>query len=162
MEQRLSIVTLAARDIASLASFYERLGWSAGFRNDEVAFFQMNGLVLALWRRDAFARELGVMPETLAPGGTALGHNVRAREDVDAALERARGAGATIRAPARDAEWGGRSGHFADPEGFLWEVAVEPGVAHLGARRDAHGVTREPSAHAPAAWRPRRAPADAA
>lgn len=126
MEQRISIATLAAGDLPVLTRFYERLGWEPGFQNDEVAFFQLNGLVLALWRRDHFARELGVEPEALAPGGTALGQNVRAREEVDALLEKARQAGATIRQPAKDMEWGGRSGYFADPEGFLWEVAWNP------------------------------------
>lgn len=126
MEPRISLVTLAAHDPDALAAFYGRLGWTPGFRNDEVAFIQLNGVILALWRRDRFARELGVPPERLRPGGTALAHNVRTREEVDHLLEAARQAGATVVQPARDAEWGGRSGHFEDPEGFLWEIAWNP------------------------------------
>lgn len=126
MEQRISIVTLAAADLPAQSAFYERLGWQRGFGNDEVTFFQMNGFILSLWRRDHFAKELGVAPDTLRPGGTALGHNVRTRAEVDTTLEAAERAGATLAQPASDAAWGGRSGHFRDPEGFLWEVAWNP------------------------------------
>lgn len=126
MEQRISIATLAAQDLAALSAFYERLGWRPGFRNEEVTFFQLNGIVLGLWRLDRFADELGMPARGLAAGGTALGHNVRTREEVDRVLEAARAAGARVVQPARDAEWGGRSGHFADPEGHLWEVAWNP------------------------------------
>ncbi len=126
MEQRLSIATLAAADLPRLTWFYERLGWTVGFQNESVAFFQLNGVVLGLWRRDEFARELGVAQESLRPGGTALGHNVRTRAEVDLVLEAACSAGARIVQPAKDAVWGGRSGHFADPEGFMWEVAWNP------------------------------------
>ena len=35
--------------------------------------------------------------------------------------------GGTIVRPAALAEWGGTSGAFADPEGYVWEVAHNPG-----------------------------------
>lgn len=57
----------------------------------------------------------------------ALAHNVRTRDEVDAVLEQVAGLGATILKPAEDAEWGGRSGYFADPDGHPWEVAWNPG-----------------------------------
>jgi uncharacterized glyoxalase superfamily protein PhnB len=41
-------------------------------------------------------------------------------------LAQAQGAGAKIQKPAQDAFWGGYSGYFADPNGFLWEVAWNP------------------------------------
>lgn len=42
-------------------------------------------------------------------------------------LEQAEKAGGTIHKPAQDAFWGGYHGIFADPDGFLWEVAWNPG-----------------------------------
>ena len=30
---------------------------------------------------------------------------------------------ATIEKPARNADWGGYSGYFSDPDGYLWEIA---------------------------------------
>lgn len=45
--------------------------------------------------------------------------------DVDAGLEEAVGAGGTILKPATDAVFG-RSGYFADPDGYPWEIAYNP------------------------------------
>ncbi len=58
--------------------------------------------------------------------GFTLAHNVRTREQVDALLIEAKAAGATIVKPANDTDWGGYSGYFADPDGFLWEIAWNP------------------------------------
>jgi len=44
-------------------------------------------------------------------------------------LKEAKAAGATIVKPAQEAFWGGYSGYFSDPDGFLWEVAWNPGFA---------------------------------
>jgi len=33
---------------------------------------------------------------------------------------------AAIQKPPKDAEWGGYSGYFADPDGYPWEVAWNP------------------------------------
>ena len=32
-------------------------------------------------------------------------------------------AGGTLEKPAADTFWGGYSGYFSDPDGYLWEVA---------------------------------------
>jgi hypothetical protein len=46
-------------------------------------------------------------------------------EEVDATLETARAAGASVH-DAERRDWGGYSGYFADPDGFRWEVAHNP------------------------------------
>jgi hypothetical protein len=51
---------------------------------------------------------------------------VRTREEVIALLAQAEQAGGKIVKPAQDTFWGGFSGYFADPDGFLWEVAWNP------------------------------------
>ena len=61
----------------------------------------------------------GVAPFTLA-------HNVPTPEAVDQVLEEARRAGASCVVAARQRDWGGYSGYFADPEGVHWEVAHNP------------------------------------
>ena len=33
--------------------------------------------------------------------------------------------------PAQEADWGGYSGYFADPDGVLWEVAWNPHFPHV-------------------------------
>lgn len=130
MEQRLSLVTLAVEDLERAAAFYgDGLGWELGFSNEEVSFFQLNGVVLSLFRRDRFAEELGVPEDELQPGGTALAYNVRIKEEVDEVVALARGAGGRVLIEPREAEWGGYSGYFADPEGHRWEVAWNPAWA---------------------------------
>jgi catechol 2,3-dioxygenase-like lactoylglutathione lyase family enzyme len=103
MEQRVSLITLGVADLARATQFYGALGWSAaGGSPDDVAFFQAGGLILALWDRTLLAQDSAV-PDAGGWGGVTLAHNVRSPAEVDAVIEEARAAGATIgREPA---EW---------------------------------------------------------
>lgn len=129
MEQRVSVVTLGVRDLAASRRFYvEGLGWKPAFENEEIIFFQAGGMVFALFPRDKLAEDFHGDPATL--GGRAamsLGHNVRVKTEVDPLIQRAAAAGAKILKPGQEASWGGYSGYFADPDGFAWEVAWNPG-----------------------------------
>ncbi|MHB1218577.1 MAG: VOC family protein [Alphaproteobacteria bacterium] len=127
MEQRLSLVTLGVADIARSRHFYERLGWTASkLGGDEVAFFQLGGIILSLWSRASLAADMGVVDETRGFGGVAIAHNVRAKDDVDALLKEAEGAGARVLKSGMATDWGGYIGYFADPDGHTWEVAWNP------------------------------------
>jgi uncharacterized protein len=129
-EQRLSLITLGVSDLKRSTRFYrEVLGWiPSPVGGDAVTFFPLNGMVLALFPRDALAADAGVGGlEPAASSSVALAYNVRERGEVDDALAQLREAGARVVKPAEDAPWGGRSGYFADPDGFLWEVAWNPG-----------------------------------
>ena len=118
MEQRISLVTLGVRDLQQARKFYEALGWSGAQQpDDEVAFYQAGGIVFGLW---------AALGGHGAPG-VELAHNVRSPEEVDVLLADAERAGGTIIRPAQRAEWGGYTGAFADPEGYVWEVAYNPG-----------------------------------
>ena len=127
MEQRVSLITLGVRDLDVARTFYETMGW----RGQQVAgtvFFQAGGQALVLWSRDELASDGGVADEGVSGfGGVALAHNVRAREDVDALLAVASGAGAVVTRPARTTVYGGYAGCFTDPDGHLWEIAYNPG-----------------------------------
>jgi hypothetical protein len=130
MEQRLSLVTLGVADIARSRRFYESLGWTAsGASVEGTTFFQLGGIVLALWARASLAEDAGIADSGSRFGGIALAHNVRGRGDVDALLDEAERAGGRILKPAADAVWGGYTGYFADPDGHLWEVAWNPHFA---------------------------------
>jgi len=126
MEQRLSLVTFGVADLARSRAFYERIGWRSNTDPDlAVVFFQANGMVLALWGRDELAADSRVT-DAGGWGGVALAHNVRSPAEVDAVLEEARAAGATIGRPGAPTPWGGYSGVFIDPDGHPWEVAHNP------------------------------------
>ena len=58
--------------------------------------------------------------------GITIAINQRTEADVDATLAQAEAAGATILKPAERVFWGGYSGYFADPDGHVWEVALNP------------------------------------
>jgi uncharacterized protein len=127
MEQRLSIVTLGVSDLKRSQAFYERLGWKKSSASSEaIVFFQAGGMALALYPRHELAKDAHVSGDGQGFCGVTLAYNTRSRQDADAALAEAKAAGAKIVKPAEEAFWGGYSGYFADPDGFLWEVAWNP------------------------------------
>jgi uncharacterized protein len=127
MEQRVSLITLAVKDLSRSRAFYETgLGWRPAFANEEVAFYQIGGTVLSLFSLSSFLEDARLSPEAVKTGTVALAHNVRAREDVDSVMEQAAQAGARLLKTPRPTPWGGYSGYFADPDGQPWEVAFNP------------------------------------
>lgn len=127
MEQRLSFITLAVADVDRSRAFYvDGLGWTPIFVGDDVLMLPVaDRLILSLWSLAGFTAEIGAAPATgLAP--LTLSHNVATPRDVDAVLSEAAALGAPV-TTARRREWGGYSGYFADPDGFRWEIAVNPG-----------------------------------
>jgi catechol 2,3-dioxygenase-like lactoylglutathione lyase family enzyme len=126
VEQRLSLVTLGVADLARARDFYTALGWRSETPPEQgVAFFQSGGMVVALWGRDELAEDSGV-EDAGGWGGVTFAHNVRSPEEVDAVIEEARAAGATIAREPGETFWGGYSGAFVDPDGHPWEVAHNP------------------------------------
>ena len=125
MDQRLSLVTLGVGDLARAEAFYTALGWQRGNDDEDVVFFQCGGLVVALWDRTSLAEDSAVT-DGGGWGGVTLALNVRSVAEVDAVLDEARGAGATIGRPGAETAWGGYSGIFIDPDGHPWEIAHNP------------------------------------
>jgi uncharacterized protein len=127
MEQRVSIITLGVADLKRSREFYERLGWRRSMVQAEgVVFFQAGGMALALFPRPELAKDANIDQEGRGFSGVSLAYNARNRAEVDAVLEEAEAAGAKLLKPAQEAFWGGYSGYFSDPDGFLWEVAWNP------------------------------------
>lgn len=126
MDQRVSVVTLAVDDPAAAARFYERLGWVRTDEQPDIVVFDLLGATLALYRRAAMARDMGLPEDRLAPGGAVLACNVREAAHVQPVLDAAAAAGGRVLRDAHEVFWGGTTGYFADPEGHLWEVAHNP------------------------------------
>ena len=128
IEPRLSLVTLGVRDIAVARAFYERLGWRAsGASQAGVAFFQLGPLVLSLYGREDIARDAGLAPAGAGFAGISLAQNLDSPEAVDVAYAAALAAGATGLKPPHRMFWGGTCAFFADPDGYVWELAHNPG-----------------------------------
>ena len=126
MRQRVSLITLGVRDLGRARAFYEALGWRTGAEpGDDVVFFQAGEMVVALWDRARLAEDSAV-EDSGGWGGVTLALNFGSPAEVDAAIEEARAAGATIAREPAETFWGGYSGLFLDPEGHPWEVAHNP------------------------------------
>jgi catechol 2,3-dioxygenase-like lactoylglutathione lyase family enzyme len=126
VEQRVSLVTLGVDDLARARAFYEALGWSTGAgAEDDVVFFQAGGMIVGLWSRASLTEDSGVS-DPGGYGGVTLAQNVRSPAAVDALIDEARAAGATIARAGAETFWGGYSAVFIDPDGHPWEVAHNP------------------------------------
>ena len=131
MDQRISFLTLAVRDLEASRRFYvDGLGWTPDLEVEGDVIMIMAGerLVLSLWDREHFQAEVGriaVSGDGVPP--FTISHNVATPEEVDAVLATARAAGADPVHDAVEREWGGYTGYFADPDGYRWEIATNPG-----------------------------------
>jgi len=127
MQPRISVITLGVADLERSLRFYrDGLGLPTTRTADEgIVFFQTQGATLALFPYGELADDVG--PGWNEPrsrfAGITLAHNVRERHEVNAVLAAAEAAGATIVKAADDTSWGGYSGYFSDPDGYLWEIA---------------------------------------
>lgn len=125
---RISVVTLGVADLERAERFYmDGLGLQHAGPPKGIIYFKLEGARLALFPRDDLARYAGVEPTT--PGGfsgTTLSCNVASRAEVDALIERAEAAGATVVRAPETVSWGGYCSWIADPDGHLWEIVWNP------------------------------------
>ena len=140
MKPSINVITLAVGDLDRALAFYrDGLGLqSTGVIGTEfagdatnsagaVAMFQLGGeLVLALYPRQELAKDADIAFGPPKSGEFSIGHAVASKADVDALLDQAAAAGATLTGHAHDRPWGIYSGYFQDPDGHLWEVMWNP------------------------------------
>lgn len=134
MKPHLSVLTLGVADLERAVRFYQDgLGLPTDgiigqeFEDGAVAFFDLQrGLKLALWPRHSIATDTGLPQQPPSATEFTLGHNVGSKEEVDAVMQQAEKAGATIIKPAGATFWGGYAGYFQDPDAHLWEVVWNP------------------------------------
>jgi uncharacterized glyoxalase superfamily protein PhnB len=128
MDPRLTVLTLGVRNLATSVRFYaDGLGWKRKpTSSDQIAFFQLSNVVFALYPKDLLAEDATVDPKGSGFPGFTMAHNVREKSEVAKVLNLAAQSGGKIVKPAQDVFWGGHSGYFSDPDGYLWEVAWNP------------------------------------
>jgi catechol 2,3-dioxygenase-like lactoylglutathione lyase family enzyme len=129
MKPKISLITLGVTDLVrSLKFYHDGLGFPTHnyTEGEDVVFFAMEGTWLALYPRDKLAEDALVTSEGSGFTGITLAHNVGSEAEVDQVFALALGAGAkAVKQPVK-VFWGGYSGYFADPDGYLWEVAFNP------------------------------------
>lgn len=134
MKPRITVITLGVDDLELSLRFYrDGLGLAtkgivgSEFEHGRVVFIDLQpGLKLALFPRKSLAHDATIPPGPASATEFSLAHNVSSREQVDAVMEQARQAGATIAKPAQATFWGGYAGYFQDPDRHLWEVVWNP------------------------------------
>lgn len=122
----ITLVTLGVADLGRARAFYAALGWEPAEETEGVIFIQLAGQVLALFGIEDLAKDQGVARAGLGTGAMTLARNFATVEAVDAAFALAMAAGATAIKVPEAVFWGGYSGYFADPDGHVWEVAMNP------------------------------------
>jgi len=126
VQQQVSVITLGVADLGRSRRFYvEGFGWAPVFENAEIAFYQMNGLVLGTWltpRLEDDMRRAGLA----RPGAFALAHNVGSQDQVQPLIDRLSRAGGQVLRPGDAPPHGGFRGYVADPDDHAWEIAWNP------------------------------------
>jgi predicted lactoylglutathione lyase len=126
VKQRVNLITLGVSDLGRARRFYDALGWGTGAGpEDDVVFFQAGEMVVALWDRARLGED-SCVEDGGGWGGITLALNLGSPAEVDATIEEARSAGASIGREPAETSWGGYSGIFTDPDGHPWEIAHNP------------------------------------
>jgi predicted lactoylglutathione lyase len=129
MPVAISCVTVPVDDLAKSIAFYrDGLGMSPEEQDEDSAAFDLDGVYLILLNRSefgVFVESVGHRPAAKGQSESILSYFCGSREEVDAVLNKAKSAGATL-SPAEDDE-GVYSGYFTDPDGHVWEVMFDPG-----------------------------------
>ena len=129
MKGKISIITLAVSDLARSVEFYrDGLGFPTYDYEEgkEIAFFSLEGTWLSLYPKEKFGEDTTIPVEGSGSSHFTLAHNVKTKKEVDEVVELAVQAGAKLIKKPQEVFWGGYSGYFADPDGYLWEVAYNP------------------------------------
>lgn len=124
MNSHVSAILLGVNDMERSKSFYvDGLGWKV--QNDwniSVFFVPHGGSLVGFYRRDGLADMVGASGEAGGFSGVVFNYVVRSEARVDAVMEEAEKAGATILKAAAALQWGGYGGTFADPDGYVWSI----------------------------------------
>jgi catechol 2,3-dioxygenase-like lactoylglutathione lyase family enzyme len=132
MNPHVSVITLGVRDLPRAKQFYgEGLGWPVEQDYPQWVSFKMGdgSSMVGLHPCEALAADAGVAADGRGFAGITLSYIVRSEERVAEVLAEAERAGGTITKQAEQSPWGGSSGHFADPDGYLWKIASGTGEA---------------------------------
>lgn len=128
MEQRLSFITLGVENLTKSSDFYEtKFGWTRSeMSNDQIVFFQLNGIMLSLYDRTKLAEDATIDSSGTGFKGFALSYLTRSEKEVDELTEALSKKGVPIVKSPQKVFWGGYHSYISDPDGYLWEIAFNP------------------------------------
>lgn len=128
MRQKLNLITLGVNDFEKSVAFYEKgLGWKRSDKSvDELTLFPLGGITLALHPKEELAKDVTLSYQPSQFYGITISYNAKSEQEVNEILNHITSIGGTIIKPAQKVFWGGYSGYFKDPDGYLFEVAYNP------------------------------------
>lgn len=129
MKPKISIIALGVRDLArSLAFYRDGLGFPPHnyTEGEDHIMFKLEGTWLTIYPRHLLAEDATITDDGHGFSGFSFAHNEPSPEKVDEVFALALRAGAKAVKQPQKVFWGGYSGYFADPDGYLWEVAHNP------------------------------------
>ncbi|MDA1079175.1 MAG: VOC family protein [bacterium] len=129
MKSKISIITLGVSDFDRSFAFYcKGLGFQPHnySEGENYVMLEMEGTWLALCPKETLIKDVALPIGEPGLSEITLAQNVASKEMVDQVFKEALAVGATVIKEPQDAFWGGYSGYFADPDGYLWEVAYNP------------------------------------
>jgi hypothetical protein len=116
---------IGVEDLARSKKFYEE-GFGCAIDQDCPNFVSFDlgegSSSLALYEREAAARDAGVSSEGSGFRGVSFHYIVPSNEAVDEVMAKAVAAGGSVVKEAASVQWG-YYGYFGDPDGYLWKVA---------------------------------------
>ncbi|MDO7557091.1 MAG: VOC family protein [Loktanella sp.] len=125
--QRVTLITLGVSDLQRSKNFYDAMGWRPTSEVEgQVVFYQINGLLFGLFGLEPLAKDQGRPDAKLGTGASTLAQNFTTEAEVDEAYALALKCGATALKAPEKVFWGGYSGYYADPDGHVWELAMNP------------------------------------
>lgn len=122
------MITLGVKNLQRSKEFYHQVfGWhSVETDSESIVFFQLQGILLALFPQESLADDAGVSAEGSGFKRFSLAHNVRSKQEVDELVAQLEEKGATVVKHPEQVFWGGYSGYISDPDDNLWEIAYNP------------------------------------
>jgi uncharacterized protein len=127
MPLQVTTIMLGVEDLDRSKKFYAE-GLGCTIDKDYPGFVEIGlgggSSSLALYERGAAARDAGVSPEGSGFRGVSFHYIVDSRKAVDEIMDKAVAAGGAVVKAAEGAQWGGYSGYFSDPDGYLWKTAT--------------------------------------
>ena len=125
MPLQATAIMIGVEDLARSKGFYEE-GLGCAIDQDHPGFVSFDlgdrSSSLALYEREAAARDAGVPSEGSGFRGVSFHFIVSSSADVDELMGKAVAAGGAVVKEATGAQWG-YFGYFSDPDGYLWKVA---------------------------------------
>jgi catechol 2,3-dioxygenase-like lactoylglutathione lyase family enzyme len=120
------LLILAVEDLGRARRFWDAaFGWEVAAEVPVYVEYRVApSLGLGLYARGGFARNTGIPPAAVPPGGIAATEVYLLVDDLPAAVRRLEAAGARLLSPAAAREWGDEAAYFADPDGNVVVVAV--------------------------------------